>query len=167
MRNQVHHFDPREISNRNYSNLDLNDFSGFSDFSFRTFKHCNFYQTSLMGRYLSNTIFVKCNMTEINMSGAHIIGTVFEVCGGMDTVDFGGLILLYHWKWDPIEAYLFSSVLGGLVIKIHDRAWPFDELGEARDSYQIHTNGQLKIKMYMILNYLEAKGKQYRKARGF
>jgi uncharacterized protein YjbI with pentapeptide repeats len=126
------------------------------------FTNCSIINADLSNTDLSQASFKRCLFWHSDLSGAKIDTTVFDdKCSGFHTNNFGGMILLRHWKGDPINMFLFTSVLGGMTIKIHDYEWTSFE--QARRHYNSNTTGKLRTNLLMIMNYLEAVLDQYNK----
>lgn len=130
------------------------DVSGF-DLTGISFRKANCFNTVFRNANLSWVDFSHAFLTGADFSGANILEARFDFTTDIETANFGPVIYLPKWDNTPTNLTFWTSIWGGIVIKLGDTAWygpgAFDRV---RSSI---VNNNLMVPSEVVINYFEAK----------
>jgi uncharacterized protein YjbI with pentapeptide repeats len=116
----------------------------------------NLYGANLYGANLGGAYLGGANLRATNLRGANLYGANL---GGANlySADFGGLIIKQGpVRYDGYQYILFTSVLGGCVIRAGCRTWSGDNAFEqARHHCETATSEKYQAEALRIIDFLE------------
>jgi hypothetical protein len=106
---------------------------------------------------LSWADFSHTNLTGADFSGANIFDTRFDFTSGIKDANFGPVILLLNWDDTVTNLTFWTSIWGGIVIKLGASCWFGPGAFERARQGIITTNRIGDVDLDLVISYFEAK----------